>query len=234
MTIEDLRRREAEQEADDLRVIGQLLRSDRPEDAALHALQSSLSPDVVPPMLYDAWRSGELLSDDAIPRAIWGTWVYNKAPMRGLGERKWLQLFKAAGFVPIVVDEVRHTGADGMVTVVEHAFDLITEKRTRPMTVWRGAALRTAGRGMSWSVHRDCARLFAERVAATWQDAGVYEATISPRAVLAVFGDEREQEVVVNPNCLRGKAAPRLVETVPAEDLEIAIAEFVSRFRKPV
>lgn len=53
---------------------------------------------------------------------------------------------------------------------------------------------------------------FAEDAAARGE-AGVWKATVPPQAVLALFGDEREQEVVVNPNMLRGRVA--LDERIP-------------------
>ena len=41
---------------------------------------------------------------------------------------------------------------------------------------------------------------------------------VPPRAVLALFGDDREQEVVVNPNMLRGRI--EFDETIPAVDFD--------------
>jgi hypothetical protein len=44
-------------------------------------------------------------------------------------------------------------------------------------------------------------------------------AVVPPRAVLAMFGDEREQEIVVNPNMLTGRIA--LDEKVAAREMEL-------------
>lgn len=135
--------------------------------------------------------------------ALWAVWVHNPSPLKGLGERRWLQLFKAAGFAVI-------TG--GTVSEYEH----LTVKPTEPITVWRGAAL-TNGGGMSWSIHRECARVFAVGVSREGIESAVFEATIPGRAVLALFGDQREQECVVNPNMLRGRVP--VDEIVPAQPL---------------
>ena len=55
-------------------------------------------------------------------------------------------------------------------------------------------------------------------------DAGVFSATIPVCAVLAVFGDEREQELVVNPNMLRNRVV--LDETLRARPRGVAYPLF--------
>ena len=71
---------------------------------------------------------------------------------------------------------------------------------------------------MSWSVHRDCALEFDHGYANRYLSAsGVFKAAVPPRAILALLGDYREQEVVVNSNMLRG--CIELVEEVaPSEE----------------
>jgi hypothetical protein len=70
---------------------------------------------------------------------------------------------------------------------------------------------------MSWSLHRGVATNFADGDAAKGIESAVWHATIPARAVLAMFGDERETEVVVNPNMLRARVI--LDEVVPRRAL---------------
>jgi UDP-glucose 6-dehydrogenase len=65
---------------------------------------------------------------------------------------------------------------------------------------------------MSWTFYADCAEQFAVANLVHEDDQpAVFRATIPGRAVLAVFCDEREQEVVVNPHMLRERATPEAV-----------------------
>lgn len=184
-----------------------------PWGAALHAVTVHQT-DEVPRVLYRMWEAGDLTGEQ-LHAGIHAAWVYNEAPIRSIGERRWLRLFKAAGFVSAVVAESADTNSsDGTRKVIEQRFELITECPTKPVTVWRGADLERSGRGMSWSLHRECAHDFARRVADRYRrPAAVYRAELPPRAVLGVFGDEREQELVVNPNMLRGRV--ELIEEIP-------------------
>lgn len=214
----ELRRREIEEEQRTLTMVEHGL-TDDPWGATLAAVSAGLD-EHVPGILYRLWQAGEIESDQ-LPSAVAWTWIHNRSPQPCLGERRWLRLFKAAcevaddGIVIAWVDGVR-IGAELIPTAFEHVIEL----PTGPIEVWRGAALPSKGRGMSWSVHRDCARGFAEGWAnLRRQPTGLYRATVPPRAVLALFGDEREQEVVVNPNMLRGRV--ELVEQVEPDREEI-------------
>jgi len=71
--------------------------------------------------------------------------------MTGLGERAWLRLFKA-GFFSVTVDPAR-SGDDRR----------RADQPTGPVEAWRGASLRSKGRGMSWTLYRECAVPFAKR-----------------------------------------------------------------------
>lgn len=168
--------------------------------------------DAVPPIVYRAWQSGRL-TGEPLKEAIWAAWFHNKDPMRSLGQRKWLRLVKAAGFIAMGYDKWVSEGNER-----EFAFELLWDQPTELVTVWRGAAL-DRGRGMSWTVHRECAAEFAEAASRLGFEAGVFRAVVSPRAVLACFGDEREQEVVVNPNMLTHRI--ELDETIPARELQV-------------
>ncbi len=95
--LAEWRRSEREQEREDLRLIELGLRTGNSFDATMHAVTFGLA-DKVPPMLYRLWQEGEIRGED-LRTAIWEVWVHNKAPRRALGERAWLRLFKAAGFI---------------------------------------------------------------------------------------------------------------------------------------
>jgi hypothetical protein len=167
-------------------------------EIARAALSDGLS-DEIPGMLYQAWQDGHINTSslrDTVPEV----WIYNKSPGRCLGQRAWVRMFKAAGFL-CRTEEWAESGV-----AVSPRFE-ISWTRERPagqLTVWRGAALSTGDRGMSWTLHRECAADFANKVWAG-AEAGIYQAEIPGRAVLAVFGDPREQEIVVNPSMLRGR-----------------------------
>jgi hypothetical protein len=169
------------------------------EGAARFALDSSLS-NLMPALLYDAWQQGRITTDE-LPAAVQEVWVHNPRPVRLIGERAWVRMFTATGFIVVSVDVIRNGER------IAPAFGHPEVHPTKPVTIWRGAGLATKGRGMSWSVHRDCAVAFAQRYARHWGEHAVWKATVPPRAVLALYGDEREQEVVVNPNMLRGRVA---------------------------
>jgi hypothetical protein len=116
-----------------------------------------------------------------------------------------LRLFRATGFFWAVAGGTVIHHRDGTHEQVDPAYPLITEAPTDAVTVWRGASLASKGRGFSFSAYRECALKFAERSASTGCDAGLFRAVVPPYGVLALFGDDREQEVVINPNVLRGR-----------------------------
>jgi hypothetical protein len=70
---------------------------------------------------------------------------------------------------------------------------------------------------MSWTQYEEVAQSFAQGGADKYgQPSGVFLAKLPGRAVLAMFADEREEEVVVNPNMLRGRV--ELVRRVDMSD----------------
>jgi hypothetical protein len=126
-------------------------------------------------------------------------------------------MFKAAGFFSAGIESAQTIHADGSRTDIPHAFDPRWEQPTEPVTLWRGSAL-DRGRSLSWTVHRECASRFADATAGLGFEAGIFRAVVPARAVLAAFGDEREQEFVVNPNMLtRDRIA--LTNRLPARAL---------------
>ncbi len=138
--------------------------------------------------LHDWWSSGRLSAEQLRP-LLTETWTKAHFPLARVGERAWVRMFKAAGFI-----------TDSGRPAPEH--DLI---------VYRGAPLQTRGLGMSWSFDAETAGDFAYQSLAHGP-AGTYRAVVPPRAVLAIFEQRRESEVVVNPNMLRGRV--ELVEKV--------------------
>jgi hypothetical protein len=193
-------RREQEREADALREVEAALTNGDASTAVSYAIEEGVRPEL-PALLYRMWESGTIGGDEFHDALAW-IWVESPAPLLVLGERAWLRMFKSAGFVSLIVN-TRWTPLGGS-SVNDRGFDLITEKPTAPVKVWRGASFERRGRGMSWTLERECAVDFAER-AAPLAESGVFSALVPPRAVLAVFGSSHEQEVVVNPNMLRGR-----------------------------
>jgi hypothetical protein len=158
--------------------------------------------DEVPPLLYRLWHEGRIAREQ-LPWAVAEVWIQNPSPLASLGQRRWLELFKeavAALGSPIVRSvEVKMLTPDGdESTPVAAEYGHLTELPAGPLEVWRGAAPNSAC-GMSWSVHRDCALGFAQGGADRHGQGALYRAVVPPHGVLALFGDEREQEVVVNP-----------------------------------
>ena len=131
-------------------------------------------------------------------------------------------MFKSAGFLSQTTESHIHSFVDGSVTPVEslYANTFHTEAPPGSLTVFRGDSLESRGRGMSWTSYRECAASFAEDGrASVGIRAGIFRAVIPSRAVLAIFGDSREQEIVVNPHMLRGRI--ERVETVEPDWDEI-------------
>lgn len=147
-----------------------------------------------PDQLSGWWRAGEL-TVPVLRALIIEAWQLPEFPQLALGERRWLEMFRASGFVS-------DTGRD---------------PPDAPMTLYRGAPLHTRGRGMSWTPDAEKARWFAARrpYFTARLPAGLFRATVPPHAVLALIEEGRgENEAVLNPRCLRGRATPELVETV--------------------
>jgi hypothetical protein len=180
--------------------------------------------DEVPQLLYRLWHE-ERIAREQLPEAVAEVWIQNPSPVASLGQRRWLELFKAAVAAlggPIVrsVEVKMLTPDGGESTPVAAAYGHLTEPPTGSLEVWRGAAPDSAC-GMSWSVHRDCALGFAQGGADRHGRGALYRAVVPPHGVLALFGDEREQEVVVNPYVVARSRV--LVEEVPmsAEAVEM-------------
>jgi len=183
-------------------------------ESASHTLEMS---EEVPALLWQRWTSGAL-SIEQLREAIPPVWINNASPARCIGERAWLKMYKAAGYVYSF--ERSSDGSKGTVEQTEGAFpvELIESAPATSLVVWRGAWLKSRGRGFSWTQHRECAESFAKGWARTYQtETGLYRAEIPARAVLAIYGDESEQEVVVNPNTLRGRV--ELFETVEPDPI---------------
>jgi hypothetical protein len=89
---------------------------------------------------------------------------------------------------------------------------------TEPITIYRGV-LEPYGtpRGVSWTQSYGRALWFANRFSAVGGNPLVYQATVTPDGILAVFDGRREDEVVVNPHRLRNLrlARKRRVKAVP-------------------
>jgi hypothetical protein len=70
-------------------------------------------------------------------------------------------------------------------------------------------------RGMSWTTNLTKARWFADRLAILKTPTFVFEVTVPSPAVLATIAGRQENEVVVNPFYLRGRATPRVLGQRP-------------------
>lgn len=213
-TREERRREEAQKKVQTRPDLDALCAKGDWESAAYLARYAYLSAEM-PVMLYAAWRQGRITVDKLLP-AIQAIWVHNRHPVPPIGERAWMRMFKAAkaaGFTGISENVTRENKR------IVPAFEHLAEQPTAVLTIWRGAGLATNGRGMSSTVHRKLAVQFAEEYAAEGREQAVWKATIPPGAVLARFGDEREQEVVVNPNMLRDRVSldQRITEQVDHE-----------------
>ncbi len=130
-----------------------------------------------PRILYDAWAAGQISNDD-LRGLIPDTWLYVDWPERIIGAGKWVQLFRAAGFLSIPYGLPQPASA---------------------ITVFRGA---TAERrvGMSWTPDINRASQFHQRH--SWHaPAAIYRTVVTPEAVLALLErkGERPPEVVVDP-----------------------------------
>jgi hypothetical protein len=133
-----------------------------------------------PRVLYDAWFGGQISDCDLRP-LIPDTWLYVDWPERVIGADKWVQLFRAAGFLCIPYGLSRPDSA---------------------MTVFRGA---TAERwsGMSWTTDIGRADQFRQRH--SWHaPTAIYRTVAAPDAVLALLERRGEgpPEVVVDPRML--------------------------------
>jgi hypothetical protein len=132
-----------------------------------------------PAMLYDWWQEGEITTAE-LRELILGVWSGADWPLLSLDEGTWIEWFEETGFVS----------------------DSGCEKPSEPVTVYRGASIASAGRGMSWTFEIDRARWFAERELLVGHGpAGVYEVVVPPTYLLAIVERERpgEAEAIVDP-----------------------------------
>jgi len=206
-TMEEHLRREHEQEAETLALIEQLLLDGDPWGATGVGIDYGLW-DQVPGILHRLWVAGRI-PDAELALALSEVWIFNKAPLDCLGQRAWVSMFKATGYL------CRASSTTGVTS--PYPMDWHEERPTEPVTVWRGARSGSGGKGMSWSSYRACAMEFAQGKADVWGAGTLYRATVPGRAVLAQFVDFREQEVVVNPDFLRGRIQVDVEVTESAE-----------------
>ena len=118
-------------------------------EVARAALSEGLS-DEISGMLYRAWQDGHINTSslrDTVPEV----WIYNKSPGRCLGQRAWVRMFKAAGFLC----RTEEWAESGVAVSPRFEISWTGERPAGQITVWRGAALSTGGRGMSWTLHRN-------------------------------------------------------------------------------
>jgi hypothetical protein len=132
-------------------------------------------------LLYEWWTAGAINADElADPEVILSAWDHGpRAHLLPLGERRWVELFTATGYVTNWLP-----------------------RPTRPITVWRGAPSITKGRGMSWTTERDQADWFRDRWVARGVAADTWVVTVPPSAVLAADNERQEREVILNPRRL--------------------------------
>jgi hypothetical protein len=216
-TIAELRERYAREEAQNRALLVAVFDSGDYWGAAQVALPPGLSEEV-PRLLWQRWSAGSLAREQ-LREAVPPIWIFNRSPVSPIGEHAWLTMFRAAGYLCQTAHSRVHL-SDGTLTEVEAAYrvELAETPPKDSLVVWRGASLESHGRGFSWTYYRECGEGFAQGCANTYQRAsGLYRAEIPGRAVLAIFGDDREQEVVVNPNMLRGRT--ELVSVIEPEPL---------------
>jgi hypothetical protein len=161
----------------------------------------------IPKILYRVWRSGGLdrLSRTRRQLLIQEVWVHSKN--HGVGTRAWVQLFKSVGFLAAWEGEWMDARDSDALDDVEPHLTYLAKRPKESLTAWRGASLRSRGWGMSWTLYREVAARFAQWHADVEDTEGaIFRAVVPPAAMLGCFvtGDE-EQEIVVNPQMLRGR-----------------------------
>jgi hypothetical protein len=139
-----------------------------------------------PASLWALWSDGRIARSE-LAAVILDTWDHGQkgqprcTALPIIGERRWVEMFCAAGFVS----------------------DTDRTAPTTDQTVWRGGPTVTNGYGMSWTSDLEIAEWFAHR----WSDlirvdAAVYGASVRPAAVLGYAEARGEAEVIVNPRRL--------------------------------
>jgi hypothetical protein len=141
-----------------------------------------------PQLLWSWWQSGEMPSH-VFKTLVPHVWSLAEWPSRALLARDWLGMFKDAGFVS----------------------DCGSSAPTEPVVVYRGA-VQSNIRGFSWTMDLERATWFARREELFGFGEGkVFRVTAPPHAVLGHFLDRCEDEIVLNPLCLKGGATPQAV-----------------------
>jgi len=143
------------------------------------------------PVLLWEWWHREQIPDDEFARLLPEVWHMAEFPVSSIGHKAWLDMFFSAGFVT----------------------DCGASRPEKPLTVYRGHD-RAHMRGFSWTTRIEQAQWFAERFQAIRPPTFVFEVTVPPHAVLADILGRNEFEIVVNPNCLRGVATPKIARSL--------------------
>jgi hypothetical protein len=163
-----------------------------PAGEMLDELLLAVAPNRGPALLWRWWTRSDVDSS-VLARLILLVWSLTDCPEQDLGQRRWLELFRATGYVSLN-DAPPQRG---------------------PLLIYRGAPERYRRR-MAWTTDPEIACRFATMT--TRSPGEVWRSTVPPHAVLARFyesGGRSEAEVIVNPNCLRGEATPRrVIETL--------------------
>lgn len=196
-------REERQREAANRKLVEQAIR----RGVVLHDL---VDYGAIPEILYKVWKSGRLrkLSHHQRELLIQEIWVRSKN--HGVGTRAWVQIFKWVGFLHVWEYSLKPGDSEPS----RPALTLLTRRPKKALTAWRGASLSSHGWGMSWTLHREVATHFAQYHADREQEVGaIFRATVPPGGVLACFVTGEEQEIVVNPQMLRGRVV--LEERVP-------------------
>ena len=80
----------------------------------------------------------------------------------------------------------------------------VFESLPSKITVYRGIQdIAENLKGMSWTLSIEKAKWFSERWSKGGKSGGVYKVTVDKANVLAYFGNRGEQEIVVDPRCLK-------------------------------
>jgi hypothetical protein len=143
-----------------------------------------------PSLLRDALRTGTV-GPEELGVLIPEVWTGTDHPVGDVGQDEWVAMFREAGFLSVAY----HSGG-------------AASQPTGPTTIYRGATIRSGGLGMSWTRNRGSAGEFARRWGQFHGPSVVYQATVPPDAILALFEMRAfESEVVVDPAILRGRVS---------------------------
>jgi hypothetical protein len=153
--------------------------------------------DEGPRLLWDWWHR-EQIPRDEFKRLLPVVWLMAEWPSSALGNRRWLEMFKSAGFVS----------------------DYEADPPTEPVTAYRGADERHM-RGLSWSTDAERAAWFARRWSLLKADVHVFEVTVPSGFVLAHLVGRNEAELVINGFRLRGRFTPQTIQVPDRRRIEV-------------